>query len=105
MAAPTNLGKEKPKRAAKSAANAATTAGILTLAEAAAYLRVPEGEVLNFIHNEGLPARKAGDDWRLLKEAIHDWLRSAPRPRKGIWASIGAFKDDPHLEEIVKEAH
>jgi excisionase family DNA binding protein len=78
---------------------------VLTLAEAAAYLRVLEQEVLNFIHNQGLPARQVGADWRLLKDAIHDWLRGAPRPKKGIWASLGTFKDDPHLEEIVKEAH
>jgi excisionase family DNA binding protein len=89
--------KGKPKSAA--------TDQVLTLAEAAEYLRVPEEQVVHFIDNEGLPARKAGTDWRLLKEAIHDWLRHAPRPKKGIWASIGTFKDDPQLEEIVKEAH
>jgi excisionase family DNA binding protein len=58
----------------ESATNAAASDHVLTLAEAAAYLRVPEEQVVHFIDNEGLPARKAGTDWRLLKEAIHDWL-------------------------------
>jgi excisionase family DNA binding protein len=78
---------------------------VLTLAEAAAYLRVQEQELLKLIHEQDLPARKVGTDYRVLKAAIQDWLREVPRPKKGIWALAGAFKDDPDLEQIVKDAY
>ncbi|MBY0528045.1 MAG: helix-turn-helix domain-containing protein [Gemmataceae bacterium] len=102
MIVPQTTGKSK---GTKPSTTPAALPEILTLAEAAGYLRVTQAEALNFIENQGLPARKAGTDWRILKQAIDDWLASAPRPAQGIWASVGAFKDDPDLEEIVKEAY
>jgi excisionase family DNA binding protein len=84
-----------------------TVGDVLTLAEAAAYLRVPVSEMAALIERQGLPARRVGDDWRILKAAIQDWLRT-PTPRSSKQALLdmaGAFKDDPYLEEIVKEAY
>ena len=43
---------------------------VFTLAEAAAYLRLPEKEVVRLIREQALPARQAGSDWRFLKTAI-----------------------------------
>src|SRR5689334_13413116 len=78
---------------------------VMTLAEAAAYLRLPEEEVLRMVREQELPARQVGGEWRFLKPAIQGWL-SQPVPRKkDFWeACAGVFKDDPHLDEIVKEA-
>lgn len=79
---------------------------VLTLAEAAAYLRLPETEVVNLVHSQGLPGRFAGKEWRFLKAAIQAWLSQPGFVPRDFWeASVGIFKDDPHLEEIVKEAH
>ncbi len=82
-------------------------ADVLTLAEAAAYLRVGEQDVLRLIHEQSLPARQVGTDWRFLKPAIQDWLRTGTMPPGNeAWLEMaGAFKDDPFLEQIVEEAY
>src|SRR3954469_123988 len=102
---------KKPPKAVKSISPASApppangaVGDVLTLAEAAAYLRVPESEMAALIERQGLPARRVGEDWRILKAAIQDWLRMGPPPaKKDFWSTAGAFKDDPDLEEIVKE--
>ena len=55
--------------------NAAAASEVLTLAETAAYLRIPEVEVVRLVQTEGLPGRSVGADWRFLKSALQDWLR------------------------------
>ena len=56
---------------------AAPASEVLTLSEAAAYLRVPEAEVLRLAERQELPSRLVGAEWRFLKSALADWLRSA----------------------------
>lgn len=80
---------------------------VLTLAEAAAYLRIAEADVVRMVYGQGLPGRQIGSEWRFLKSAVQDWL-SNPPPRsskEALRAMAGAFKDDPFLEEIVREAY
>ncbi len=80
---------------------------VLTLAEAAAYLRLPESEIVRAVREQGLSARQVGGEWRFLKSAIHDWLRTGPatQQKEGIWSLFGKGKDDPHLMEICREAY
>jgi excisionase family DNA binding protein len=80
-------------------------AEILTLAEAAAYLRLPETEVIRLVNYQDLPGRLAGTEWRFLKSAIQEWLRQPiPRPSKEAQlAAAGMWKDDPYAEEELKE--
>jgi excisionase family DNA binding protein len=89
--------------------SAPPTQEVLTLAEAAAYLRLPESEVIGLVHSQGLPGRFSGSEWRFLKSAIQEWLRTGSPPPKGTkeaWlAMAGVFKDDPDLEKIVEEAY
>src|SRR5277367_5054010 len=47
---------------------------VLTLVEAAAYLRLTEADVLRMVDEQGLSARQLGKEWRFLKSAIQDWL-------------------------------
>lgn len=81
---------------------------VLTLAEAAAYLRLPEADVLRLIDEQGLPARRLANEWRFFKPAIQQWLSiPSPKPRsskEALLAMAGKFKDDPDLDEIVEEA-
>jgi excisionase family DNA binding protein len=80
--------------------------GVLTLGEAAAYLRLPEDEVLRAVHEQGLHARQVGSEWRLLKSAIDDWLRTGPRSKsnKEAWLALaGIWKDDPTVDELLEE--
>jgi excisionase family DNA binding protein len=80
---------------------------VFTLAEAAAYLRLPVEEVLRVVREQYLPARQVGSEWRFLKSAMQDWL-SQPRAtgkHDGIWALAGAWKHDPHVEEMLQEIY
>ena len=81
------------------------TSEVFTLAEAAAYLRLPQADVLRLIDDQGLPARRLANEWRFFKAAIQLWL-STPPPKgskEAILAVAGAWKDDPYVEEELKE--
>ena len=51
---------------------------VLSLAEAASYLRVPEDEVLRLAEDRNIPAQRIGGEWRFLKGAIDHWLTYGP---------------------------
>jgi excisionase family DNA binding protein len=81
---------------------------VLTLAEVAAYLRLPESEVVTAIHTQALPARLVGGEWRFLKPAIQEWLSTGSptdemRKTRQL-ALAGKYKDDPYLEQILEDA-
>ena len=81
---------------------------VLTLEEAAAYLRLSKGAVKKQAEMRLLPGRKVDRQWRFLKAALDDWLRG--QDKKDSWTALseqfGVFKDDetllPMLEEIYK---
>jgi excisionase family DNA binding protein len=80
---------------------------VLTLHEAAAYLRLPEADVLRLVDEQALPARRLGNEWRFLKAAVQQWL-STPPPQGSKEAQLavaGAWKDDPYVEEELKEIY
>jgi len=80
---------------------------VLTLPEAAAYLRFSEADVLRLVDDQGLPARRLANEWRFLKSAIQKWLSTpfAKKSPEGIWAAAGSWKDDPYLDEMLQEIH
>ena len=81
---------------------------VLTLSEAATYLRLPEREVISAVHSQGLAGRLIGGEWRFLKSAIQKWLSTgslSPRTSKeALLAAAGSFREDPDLDGIVEEA-
>jgi excisionase family DNA binding protein len=79
-------------------------AEVLTLTEAAAYLRVGEADVLRLVREQALPARQIGSDWRFLKLALQDWLRTGPA-NKGLLQLAGAIKGDAYTEEMLTEIY
>jgi excisionase family DNA binding protein len=97
-----------PTKELTTTANGPATGDVLTLAEAAAYLRLPEADVVSAIHAQGLPGRLVGGEWRLLKDAVQHWL-GTPLPRAEtrkalLLTAAGSFADDPDLTRIVEEA-
>jgi excisionase family DNA binding protein len=80
---------------------------VFTLPEAAAYLRLSEAELVDLVHSQGLPGRFTGCEWRFLKAGLQDWLRTPARQlgKEAFLALAGVWKDDPDIEEIVREAH
>ncbi|HYT92324.1 MAG TPA: helix-turn-helix domain-containing protein, partial [Gemmataceae bacterium] len=81
---------------------------VLTLAEAAAYLRLPEREVIAAAASQGLPGRLVGGEWRFLKTAIQQWLSvsqpTAEMRKAAILQLAGKWKDDPDAEWILEDA-
>lgn len=81
---------------------------VLTLAEAAGYLRLREAYILELVRSQGLPGRSAGREWRFLKSALQQWLAGSqnPQARKAAQLALaGKYKDDPDLLFICKEAY
>ena len=97
-----------PKRSKRATADNGNVAGcVLTLAEAAAYLRVSESAVLNMVREQGLPARQIGTEWRILQSALEDWLRTPAwkSSKEALMGMAGAWKDDPYLDEMLQEIY
>jgi excisionase family DNA binding protein len=80
---------------------------VLTLAEAAAYLRIGEEAVLRLIEKQGLPARQVDAEWRLLKPAIQRWLgrETIDTSKAAQLAVVGSWKDDPYVDQELKETY
>ena len=103
--------KPKPKPAPESPKTEAPVAAageVLTLAEAAEYLKSPESDVLAAVASQGLPGRMVAGEWRFLKSAIQQWLSTGPEPtsNKEAWLALaGVWKDDPISEAELKEIH
>jgi excisionase family DNA binding protein len=101
--------KTKSKTPAKSAAlppNHAdgVNANVLTASEAAAYLRVPEPDLLLMACSGELPGRKIGAQWRFYKPALQQWL-GVTAGKKGLLSQLGALGDDPHLEAMLSQIY
>ncbi len=105
MPAPRSKPERNPSPATAIGAGGSSNGEVLTLAEIAEYLRVPEAEILRLLREQGLPGRKLGEEWRFLKAAVQDWLRSPPSKKEGLLMQIGAFKDDPNLGAMLEEIH
>jgi excisionase family DNA binding protein len=97
---PTPVGEPSPIRAAG-------WPEVLTLAEAAAYLRVQEADVVRMVGPRGLPGRLVGSEWRFSKMALEQWLRTPPEPssKESLLALTGVWKDDPDIEEMLQEIY
>ena len=56
------------------------TPEVLTAAEAAALLRVEEGDLVAAAQRGELPARAIGEEWRFSRAALLAWLRGDQQP-------------------------
>jgi len=66
----------QPQAAPAAAAAAASTPGVMTLEEAAAYLKVSPADVQAAIDAGDLKAKKIGSQYRIAKDAIDAYLSS-----------------------------
>jgi excisionase family DNA binding protein len=72
---------------------------VLTLEEAADYLRLPPEKLLRQVTHGDLPGRRIEDTWRFLKAAIDDWLR-LQESRTVLLQQAGTLADDESLAEL-----
>ena len=78
---------------------------VLTLSEAAGYLRLPEADVLRLVREQGLPGRHVGHEWRFFLGAIRAWLGASTtaKPNKEAWMELaGVWKDDPYFDDLLR---
>jgi hypothetical protein len=83
-----------------------TIPDILTLEETSSYLRLPVETVINQASQGNIPGQKIENDWRFLKVAIDDWLRSK-NSKHILLSQAGALADDVsivQLREMVYQA-
>jgi excisionase family DNA binding protein len=103
-------GKQVQKNGEAPATGVSDTCGaeaVLTLGEAAAYLRVAESHVQRLAETRALAGRQIGGEWRFLKAGLQDWLRAptAASGKEAFLALAGVWRDDPDIEQIVRHAH
>lgn len=77
---------------------------VLTLEEAAAYLRLPAETVSGRASQGEIPGRRIGDEWRFLQSALDDWLSSLDG-RRALLRHAGSFADDESLGDLRAEAY
>ncbi len=78
---------------------AVETAEVLTLEEAAAFLRVSPDAVMRLVVQQALPGRQIEGQWRFLRTALADWLRE--KSRKAVLLSqAGALAQDESLPQV-----
>jgi excisionase family DNA binding protein len=107
MAAAKTKPRKKPTKGAAVKNGVPESADVLTLAEAAAYLRVADDEIVRLVNEQNLPGRFVGKEWRFLKSALQGWL-SVPMPKpskEAVLSAIGTMKDDPDMDEMLKEIY
>jgi excisionase family DNA binding protein len=72
---------------------------VLTLDEAADYLRLSRDVLERQVTQGRIPGRRIEDTWRFLKAAIDDWLRSQDS-RLVLLQQAGALQDDETLGQL-----
>jgi excisionase family DNA binding protein len=77
--------------------------GVLTLPEAAAYLRVGEEKLAELADCNGVPARKVAGEWRFLRRGLDSWLVSRGRHPHDVWMYDPHFlMDSPFTEDVLR---
>jgi len=75
MANTQQAAQQQPAQPATSPAASAAASGVMTIDEAAAYLKVTAGDVQKAIESGDIKARKIGDQYRISKDAIDAYLK------------------------------
>ena len=77
---------------------------VLTLEEAARYLRISKETAKRLAGQGTIPGRCLDGRWRFLKAALDDWLRGKERPdgRTALLQQHGAFADDETLPQMLE---
>ncbi|ADU51839.1 DNA binding domain protein, excisionase family [Thermaerobacter marianensis DSM 12885] len=75
---------------------------VMTVSEAAAYLRVDERTVRRLLREGRLPGRKVGRQWRLHKVALDRFLDGEEEAQ--VWRPAGVGHDDEPTADEIKES-
>jgi excisionase family DNA binding protein len=75
------------------------TDSVLTLKEMAGYLKMPEEKVERQVLQGKIPGKRIENEWRFLKTAVDEWLRSCDT-RSILIGQSGALSDDDKIHEL-----
>jgi excisionase family DNA binding protein len=73
---------------------------LMTVKEAAAYLRLNYMTLYRLAREGKIPASKVGGNWRFKKTMLDQWLSSKTRTARG---EILIVDDDPRIQEVIKD--
>ena len=109
----------KTKSKAKRKKAKAALPDVLTLAEAAAWLRVEESALLPDVQAGRVPARQVGGEWRFHKGALSSWLKrpavngrpkfdgpdviETPEEQRAFMAKLRAIREEWNAVEMPGE--
>ncbi|NJL30084.1 MAG: helix-turn-helix domain-containing protein [Thermoanaerobaculia bacterium] len=79
--------------------SATQLADILTLSDAAGYLRLPVETVERQANQGSIPGRLIEGSWRFLRSALEDWLARRDS-RQALLQQAGVFADDEKLADL-----
>ncbi len=82
-----------------------TKTEVLTLPEAARYLRIKKAILEKLVEQGSVPSRKVGTEWRFFRGALQAWLTGKPDYRAALMAQIGSSADDETLPELLKSIY
>jgi excisionase family DNA binding protein len=77
---------------------------VLTLSEAAEYLRLTSEEVGELAERGRIPGRRVSHEWRFSKAALEQWL-ARPAGKSVLLSQLGALADDPYLDQVRESAY
>src|SRR5437762_2330893 len=93
-----------------------TTECVLTLTEAAEFLRVSDKALADKATAGEVPARQIGDEWRFLRRALVDWLYAGAREsangaparpptgsKEAVVSHFGILRDHNDLEAALAD--
>ena len=78
---------------------------VLTLAEAARFLRVKKALLQELVKEGRVPARKVGAEWRFFRGALQAWLSGSANPESALLQQAGLFKNDPNLMQLLDDIY
>jgi excisionase family DNA binding protein len=81
------------------------TRQVLTLSEAARFLRIRQPVLQRLVDEGRIPARKIDNEWRFFRGALEAWLSGAKDYRGALLEQAGAFADDETLPELLKSIY
>ena len=81
-----------------------TLHSVLTLEDAAAFLRLSEDTVRRRAEQGDIPGREVEGAWRFLLSALEDWLRT-PDPRTVLLNQAGALSEDGSLDDLLEDIY
>ena len=82
----------------------ATQQEVLTLEEAASFLRLPVGTVQCHAARGEIPGRQVEGDWRFLRAALESWL-GTPDLGTVLLSQAGALAEDESLENLLEQIY